>query len=192
MGRKSQELLGYVLSYSGKPGGPYFGMQVKPKRWGAHELEEAQDVCRVTQEDFPAARILRLTPNRKRVVTQELVESAMQMAVTLESAIGAPRKDLRFHGLECGKYLSKLQAACIAYIKLEVEKWVKKPALLSVGGLMSSKPTSNDTYKIVKFTFKGPPKAVRGKRGLSLAEAQAHCQRPDTRGEGWFHGYIKE
>lgn len=57
---------------------------------------------------------------------------------------------------------------------------------------MSSKSTSNDTYKIVKFTFNGPPKAVRGKRGLSLAEAQAHCQRPDTRGKGWFHGYTKE
>lgn len=28
--------------------------------------------------------------------------------------------------------------------------------------------------------------------GLSLEDAQAHCQREDTHGEGWFDGYTAE
>jgi hypothetical protein len=46
------------------------------------------------------------------------------------------------------------------------------------------------TYMIIKFTFKGSPRVV--KRGLTLEEAQAHCSRDDTHGEGWFHGYEEE
>lgn len=30
------------------------------------------------------------------------------------------------------------------------------------------------------------------KTGLSLEDAQAHCQRDDTHGDGWFDGYDKE
>jgi hypothetical protein len=29
-------------------------------------------------------------------------------------------------------------------------------------------------------------------RGLTLDQAQAHCTRDDTHGEGWFHGYEEE
>lgn len=46
------------------------------------------------------------------------------------------------------------------------------------------------TYKIIRFRFKGSNKTI--KTGLTLEEAQAHCQREDTHGEGWFDGYDEE
>jgi hypothetical protein len=47
-----------------------------------------------------------------------------------------------------------------------------------------------ETYKIIKFKFDGPSKVI--KTGLTLEEAQAHCKRDDTHGEGWFDGYEAE
>jgi hypothetical protein len=46
------------------------------------------------------------------------------------------------------------------------------------------------TYKIIRFKFNGSPRTIQ--RGLSLADAQAHCKDPKTHGEGWFDGYDKE
>jgi len=46
------------------------------------------------------------------------------------------------------------------------------------------------TYKIIRFRFEGNNRVI--KRGLTLEEAQAHCQDPSTSGEGWFDGYDKE
>ncbi len=46
------------------------------------------------------------------------------------------------------------------------------------------------TYKIIRFRFKGNNRVI--KRGLTLEEAQAHCNDPKTEGEGWFDGYEKE
>lgn len=46
------------------------------------------------------------------------------------------------------------------------------------------------TYKIIRFRFNGNSKVI--KRGLTLEQAQAHCQREDTHGEGWFDGYEEE
>ena len=43
------------------------------------------------------------------------------------------------------------------------------------------------TYKIIRFTFDGSPETI--KTGLTLEEAQEHCSREDTHGEGWFDGY---
>jgi hypothetical protein len=51
----------------------------------------------------------------------------------------------------------------------------------------------NPTYKIVRFYrewLTGHRKII--KEGLTLEEAQAHCQREDTRGDGWFDGYTEE
>jgi hypothetical protein len=47
------------------------------------------------------------------------------------------------------------------------------------------------TYKIVRF-FRDDRNPETVKIGLTLAEAQAHCQRGDTHGDGWFDGYQEE
>ena len=47
------------------------------------------------------------------------------------------------------------------------------------------------TYKIIRFFCNATTQAVQAE-GLTLAEAQAHCQREDTHGEGWFDGYTEE
>jgi hypothetical protein len=46
------------------------------------------------------------------------------------------------------------------------------------------------TYKIIRFRFEGSNRVI--KRGLTLEEAQSHCQDPKTRGDGWFDGYAEE
>jgi hypothetical protein len=43
------------------------------------------------------------------------------------------------------------------------------------------------TYKIVRFHQHGDNEVLE--RGLSLKAAQVHCNRNDTKGEGWFDGY---
>ncbi len=48
-----------------------------------------------------------------------------------------------------------------------------------------------DTYRIVRYHFKGRHEII--KTGLTLAEAQEHCRKPETREDGkWFDGYEKE
>lgn len=47
------------------------------------------------------------------------------------------------------------------------------------------------TYKIVRFYREDKPADVIV-RGLTLEQAQAHCQRDDTSGDGWFDGYEEE
>lgn len=46
------------------------------------------------------------------------------------------------------------------------------------------------TYRIVRFKQDDDPEIIT--RGLTLDQAQAHCKRDDTRGDGWFDGYEKE
>jgi hypothetical protein len=55
---------------------------------------------------------------------------------------------------------------------------------------VSADPVNTATYKIVRFRFDSESEVVD--TGLTLAEAQAHCQRDDTHGEGWFDGYLAE
>jgi len=52
-----------------------------------------------------------------------------------------------------------------------------------------------NTFKIIRFRKDEEGFPVRNrtiKRGLTEKEAQEHCQREDTHGEGWFDGYSKE
>jgi len=48
----------------------------------------------------------------------------------------------------------------------------------------------NDTYKIIRYIFDGEPITI--KTGLTLEEAQKHCQSEKMHGKDWFDGYIKE
>ena len=55
------------------------------------------------------------------------------------------------------------------------------------------------TYKIVRHyapDSRGKARekhTVRGKTGLTLAQAQAHCEREDTHDKGeWFDAYTEE
>ena len=48
-----------------------------------------------------------------------------------------------------------------------------------------------DSYTIWRFYYERSRKPRRIKRGLTLEQAQSHCQDPKTRKEGeWFDGYA--
>jgi hypothetical protein len=44
-------------------------------------------------------------------------------------------------------------------------------------------------YKIVRMFQEDGKPSITIKRGLTLAQARAHCSRKDTKGVGWFDGY---
>lgn len=53
------------------------------------------------------------------------------------------------------------------------------------------------TYRIIRYYQDDDRASEPQARGLTLAQAQAHCQRDDTHGEdenglGWFDGYTEE
>lgn len=48
------------------------------------------------------------------------------------------------------------------------------------------------TYKIVRLYHDINKRGRAIKSGLTLQEAQAHCNDPSTRGDGWFDGYQQE
>lgn len=49
---------------------------------------------------------------------------------------------------------------------------------------------SEPVYEIIRFYQDDRPDEIQ-RAGMTLFEAQAHCQRPDTKGDGWFDGYQK-
>jgi len=49
---------------------------------------------------------------------------------------------------------------------------------------------SEPTYKIIRFRQDGENEVVL--TGLTLEEAQAHCEDPGTKGWNWFDGWTKE
>ena len=48
------------------------------------------------------------------------------------------------------------------------------------------------TYRIIRFTKFVQCRGLVVKQGLTLEQAQAHCNDPKTEGNGWFDGYEKE
>jgi len=46
------------------------------------------------------------------------------------------------------------------------------------------------SYKIIRHRFNGGKRTII--TGLTLEQAQAHCNDPKTRGDGWFDGYTTE
>lgn len=53
-----------------------------------------------------------------------------------------------------------------------------------------SDDNDNVTYRVVRYRFKDESKTI--KSGLTLEEAQEHCNSEDSHGEGWFDGYTAE
>ena len=49
-----------------------------------------------------------------------------------------------------------------------------------------------ETYTVYRYCRECGKEREEIKTGLTLEEAQEHCQRYDTCGEGWFDGYTKE
>lgn len=48
-------------------------------------------------------------------------------------------------------------------------------------------PAGWPIYRVIRFRESGARRTV--KAHLTEAEAQAHCNRDDTKGPGWFDGY---
>lgn len=46
------------------------------------------------------------------------------------------------------------------------------------------------TYSIIRFRHNAENEVIE--TGLTLEEAQEHCDREDTHGDGWFDGYTAE
>lgn len=57
---------------------------------------------------------------------------------------------------------------------------------------IANKKTDQKSYKIIRFfqDSNKPNKVIL--TGLTLEQAQNHCQDPDTSGDGWFDGYDEE
>ena len=53
---------------------------------------------------------------------------------------------------------------------------------------MARVPSAWPVYRIVRFRRDKPSRTIRS--GVTLADAQAHCSREDTRGTNWFDGYT--
>lgn len=49
---------------------------------------------------------------------------------------------------------------------------------------------SESLYEIIRFYQDDRPDEIQ-RAGMTLEKAQEYCQRPDTKGDGWFDGYQK-
>jgi hypothetical protein len=55
---------------------------------------------------------------------------------------------------------------------------------------MAGDDDDDKTYYVKRMWQNGNREII--KTGLTLEEAQEHCQRDDTHGDGWFDGYDEE
>lgn len=72
--------------------------------------------------------------------------------------------------------------------------FLKSTVPLAVRDKTMTDTTSWPVYRVIRFTRSADfhtvtRRAVRNQSGLTLAEAQAHCSDPSTRGEMWFDGF---
>ena len=55
---------------------------------------------------------------------------------------------------------------------------------------LAERRANERVYKIVRFYFKKPSRTIRS--GVTLREAQQHCENPRTKRDGqWFDGYTR-
>lgn len=47
-------------------------------------------------------------------------------------------------------------------------------------------------YRIIRYHMSKPAQFRPELRGLTLEQAQAHCQNPATQGKDWFDGYVED
>lgn len=55
-----------------------------------------------------------------------------------------------------------------------------------------AKASDRHDYSIIRFYRNSRIKQRVMQKGLTLAEAQAHCNDPKTRGANWFDGYTNK
>lgn len=74
----------------------------------------------------------------------------------------------------------------------EVQHWGYAPIAPVAPESPAEAPESDEDgpFVVVRFRREGDPEVIL--RGLSRAEAQAHCRREDTHGDGWFDGFDSE
>lgn len=114
-------IVGYVISHSGKPGGPWEALmgnagastEVTKSRavWEPIDLKLARDILRIIRPIHPAARILRLVRReRHRAEEAAVVEAAMAWDRWRSSPRPAPKSTVR----ELALAGNRLAATCAA------------------------------------------------------------------------------
>lgn len=108
------------------------------------------------------------------------------------SVSGNPRYRMHFEGSVHSRITSSDAGFCYGINNADMRNVPLLLTLTPAGRVAHARPYNADTdavYLIVRM-YQDDNRASRTiKRNLTLAQAQAHCKRDDTHGEGWFDGY---
>ena len=90
---------------------------------------------------------------------------------------------------DCGEAIELHPTGWWSHVGLHGDCW-----RLSMDGPNKGEEEMEESYKIVRFCFdeNSPDHRRVIRTGLTLEEAQDHCNDPDTHGDGWFDGYEEE